>query len=203
MLSFSLSACGKLPSSNKDGQNTSNIENSLESVEIIPSTNTGISSGEDTSEDKKTLINEDTAADDAWKVEFEKSLLLGIKMPVLTWSNEIMPIKQGAPVMITLFGGFVYMALLFAGFMFLPGWILGFCGYMSCFVGVNLFISVLAYLCGYGKKVLPFWGFYNNEEHVESLSILCYIPLCMIWQKCNAKDTWTDESEVEWNKAVK
>ena len=46
-------------------------------------------------------------------------------------------------------------------------------------MGVNLFISVLAYLCGYGKKVLPFWGFYNNEEHVESLSILCYIPLCM------------------------
>ena len=73
-------------------------------------------------------------------------LLLGIKMPVLTWTNEIMPIKQGAPVMITLFGGFVYMGLLFAGFMLLPGWILGFCGYMSCFVGVNLFISVLAYL---------------------------------------------------------
>ena len=53
MLSFSLSACGKLPSSNKDGQNTSNIENSLESVENIPSTDTGISPGEDTSEDKK------------------------------------------------------------------------------------------------------------------------------------------------------
>lgn len=68
MLSFSLSACGKLPSSNKDGQNTSNIENSLESVEIIPSTDTGISSVEDTSEDKKTLINENTATDDAWKV---------------------------------------------------------------------------------------------------------------------------------------
>ena len=68
MLSFSLSACGKLPSSNKDGQNTSNIENSLESVEIIPS--------EDTSEDKKTLINENTATDDAWKVinaELEES----------------------------------------------------------------------------------------------------------------------------------
>ena len=42
MLSFSLSACGKLPSPNKDGQNTSNIENSLESVEIIPSTDTGL-----------------------------------------------------------------------------------------------------------------------------------------------------------------
>ena len=73
-------------------------------------------------------------------------LALGIKMPVLTWTNEIMPIKQGASVIITLFGGFVYMALLFAGFMLLPGWILGFCGYMSCYVGVNLFISVLAYM---------------------------------------------------------
>lgn len=70
-------------------------------------------------------------------------LLLGVKMPVLTWTNEIMPIKQGAPVMITLFGGFVYMALLFAGFMLLPGWILGFCGYVSCFCGCK---SV--YICG-------------------------------------------------------
>lgn len=38
------------------------------------------------------------------------------------------------------------MGLLFAGFMLLPGWILGFCGYMSCFVGVNLFISALVYM---------------------------------------------------------
>ena len=73
-------------------------------------------------------------------------LLLGVKMPVLTWTNEIMPIKQGAPVMITLFGGFVYMALLFAGFMLMPGWMFGFCGYVSCFVGANLFLSVFAYL---------------------------------------------------------
>ena len=33
-----------------------------------------------------------------------------------------MPIKQGAPVMITLFCGFGYMVLLFVGFMLLPGW---------------------------------------------------------------------------------
>lgn len=64
-----------MPSSNKDGQNTSNIENSLESVEIVPSTDTGISPGEDTSEDKKASMSEDTAVDDSWKVEFEKSLL--------------------------------------------------------------------------------------------------------------------------------
>ena len=79
-------------------------------------------------------------------------LLLGIKMPTLTWTNEIMPIKQGAPVVLTLFGGFGYMVLLFVGFMLLPGWILGFCGYMSCFVGTNLFLSVWVYLWLRKKK---------------------------------------------------
>ena len=71
-------------------------------------------------------------------------LFLGVKMPTLTWTNEIMPIKQGAPVVITLFGGFGYMVLLFVGFMLLPGWMLGFCGDMSCFVIVNVFLSVAA-----------------------------------------------------------
>ena len=33
-------------------------------------------------------------------------LFLGVKIPTLTWANEIMPIKQGAPVVIALFGGF-------------------------------------------------------------------------------------------------
>ena len=72
-------------------------------------------------------------------------LLLGVKMPTLTWTNEIVPIKQGGAVMLTLFGGFGYIVLLFVGFMLLPGWILGFCRYMSCFVAANLFLSVLAY----------------------------------------------------------
>ena len=71
-------------------------------------------------------------------------LFLGVKMPTLTWTNEIMPIKQGEPVVITLFGGFGYMVLLFVGFMLLPGWMLGFCGDMSCFVIVNVFLSVAA-----------------------------------------------------------
>ena len=69
-------------------------------------------------------------------------LFLGVRMPILTWTNEIMPIKQGGPVMITLFGGFGYTVLLFVGFMLLPGWILGFCRYISCFVGANLLLSV-------------------------------------------------------------
>lgn len=73
-------------------------------------------------------------------------LFLGIKMPTLTWTNEIMPIKQGGAVIITLLCGFVYMILLFAGFMLLSGWRLGFCRYMSCFVGANLVLSGWVYL---------------------------------------------------------
>ena len=73
-------------------------------------------------------------------------LFFDVKMPTLTWTNEIMPIKQGGPVMITLLGGFGYIVLLFVGFMLLPGWIFGFLRYMSCFVGANLLLSVLIYL---------------------------------------------------------
>ena len=73
-------------------------------------------------------------------------LMLGVKMPTLTWTNEIMPIKQGAPVMLTLFGGMVYAVLLFAGFMLLPGWTLGFTGYMTCFIGINVILCVCNYL---------------------------------------------------------
>lgn len=77
-------------------------------------------------------------------------------MPTLTWTNEIMLIKQGGPVIITLFGGFVYMILLFVGFMLLPGWVLGFCRYMGCFVGANLFLSVWVYLWLRKKGVARF-----------------------------------------------
>ena len=83
-------------------------------------------------------------------------LFFGVKMPTLTWTNEIMPIKQGAPVMLTLFCGFGYMVLLFVGFMLLPGWILGFLRYMSCFVGANLLLSVLIYLWLRKKGVASF-----------------------------------------------
>ena len=83
-------------------------------------------------------------------------LFLGIKMPTLTWTNEIMPIKQGGAVIITLLCGFVYMVLLFVGFMLMPGWKLGFCRYMSCFVGANLFLSAYFYLWLRKKGVARF-----------------------------------------------
>ena len=67
MILLSLAACGKvLPTGNGD-QDTSAAGNAGGSVEIIPSTDT------DSSTDAPA--NEDTAADDAWKDEFEKSLL--------------------------------------------------------------------------------------------------------------------------------
>lgn len=73
-------------------------------------------------------------------------LMLGVKMPTLTWTNEIMPIKQSAPVVIALFGGMGYTILLFAGFLLLPGWMLGFAGYMACFIGVNVILCICDYL---------------------------------------------------------
>lgn len=73
-------------------------------------------------------------------------LFLGVKMPILTWTNEIMVIKQSASVVITLFGGFGYIALLFCGYILMPGWTLGFCRYISCFVIINFVFSLYFYL---------------------------------------------------------
>ena len=73
-------------------------------------------------------------------------LLLGVKNPILTWTNEISPIKQSAPVMIALFGSFGYTILLFVGYVALPGWKLGFFGYMGCLAGLNLILCALLYL---------------------------------------------------------
>ena len=72
-------------------------------------------------------------------------LFLGLKMPNLSWTREITPIKQSAPVTIALFSGFGYTALLCAGFMLLNGWKLGFVGYMSAFVAVTLALCAVLY----------------------------------------------------------
>ena len=47
-------------------------------------------------------------------------LFLNLKMPNLTWTNEIVPIKQGASVAIALFGGWAFVGI-FAGLYFLIG----------------------------------------------------------------------------------
>lgn len=46
-------------------------------------------------------------------------LACNLKMPNLTWTSEIVPIKQGASVMIALFGGFGIIAILGVGYYLL------------------------------------------------------------------------------------
>ena len=72
-------------------------------------------------------------------------LFLGLKMPNLSWTNEVTPIKQSASVAITMFSGFGYTALLCAGFL-LIGWKLGFVGYMSGFGAITLALCAVLYL---------------------------------------------------------
>ena len=71
-------------------------------------------------------------------------LFLGVKMPNLTWTNEITPIKQSASVMIALLGGWLYALLLGGGFLLLGGKI-GFIAYMACFTALPLALSAALY----------------------------------------------------------
>ena len=73
-------------------------------------------------------------------------LTLGVKKPIMTWTNEILPVKQSAAVLLAAFGGMGYTLVLFVGFMLLPGWVLGFCGYAGCFTAANLILGTVMYL---------------------------------------------------------
>ncbi len=73
-------------------------------------------------------------------------MFIGLKIPNLNWTSEVTVIKQGMGVTIAMFGGFAYNIAFILGFMLLPGWKLGFMGYMGCFIGVNLLLSVALYL---------------------------------------------------------
>lgn len=72
-------------------------------------------------------------------------LFLGIKKPIFTWTNEIVPINQSASVMITMFGGIGYTILLFIGYIVLQGWMLGYVAYISIFILGNVVISMILY----------------------------------------------------------
>lgn len=50
-------------------------------------------------------------------------LLLNLRMPNLTWSSEVVPIKQSASVMISLFGSWVLIAAAAGLYYLLHGWI--------------------------------------------------------------------------------
>ena len=73
-------------------------------------------------------------------------LFMGVIKPVLTWTNELTPIKQSASVMITMFGGFGYTALLFIGYMVLPGYTLGYMLYIGIFIVANVVLGLTLYI---------------------------------------------------------
>lgn len=73
-------------------------------------------------------------------------LFMGVIKPVLTWTNELTPIKQSASVMITMFGGFGYTVLLFIGYMMLPGYTLGYVRYIVIFIVVNVMTGLTLYI---------------------------------------------------------
>ena len=70
------------------------------------------------------------------------SLFAGLKLPNLTWTNEITPIKQGGSVMLALFGGFVYAGLLPLAY-FLGASALGLSACLGIYLGLTLALSAV------------------------------------------------------------
>lgn len=71
-------------------------------------------------------------------------LFLGVKMPNLTWTNELVPIKQSASVMIALLGGWAYGVAL-AGLYLAFAWRLGLTLYLALFALVTAVGCVVLY----------------------------------------------------------
>lgn len=59
-------------------------------------------------------------------------LFLGLKMPNLNWTNEIVPIKQSAPVLIAIFSG-IGLSMAFGGLFLWFGWRMGATAWMLLF----------------------------------------------------------------------
>lgn len=72
-------------------------------------------------------------------------LVLNLKMPNLTWTSEIGPIKQSAPVAITLFSGWVYALALVVLYMAV-GYRIGTVVYLLIFTGLTLAGDIVMYL---------------------------------------------------------
>lgn len=73
------------------------------------------------------------------------ALALGLRLPNLTWTNEITPIKQGGSVMLALFGGFVYAGLLPLAY-FLGASALGLSACLGIYLGLTLALSAVLYV---------------------------------------------------------
>lgn len=70
------------------------------------------------------------------------ALALGLKLPNLTWTNEITPIKQGGSVMLALFVNWFY-AIALGGLYFLCGRYLSAAAYLAIFAAVTAAVCAL------------------------------------------------------------
>lgn len=70
------------------------------------------------------------------------ALAFGLKMPNLTWTNEITPIKQGGSVMLALFANWFY-AIALGGLYFLCGRYLSAAAYLAIFAAVTAVVCAL------------------------------------------------------------
>ena len=69
-------------------------------------------------------------------------LTLGVARANLTWTSELMPIKQSLAVTIALFGGWLY-AIAFAGLYLWQGWKLGAAAYLAIAAAVTFAVTAL------------------------------------------------------------
>lgn len=72
-------------------------------------------------------------------------LFLNLKMPNLSWTNEIVPIKQSASVILALLGNWVCAVALGGGYL-LFGWKIGLTGYLALFSLAVAAVSAVMYI---------------------------------------------------------
>ena len=71
-------------------------------------------------------------------------LFLGLKLPILHWTSEITPIKQGGAMLLAMLSGLVYAIALAGGFLAV-GWRIGFMAYVGAFAGATLLGCIALY----------------------------------------------------------
>jgi ABC-2 type transport system permease protein len=72
------------------------------------------------------------------------ALFAGVMKPNLSWTSELVPIKQSMPVFLALASGFIYPALLAGGFL-LPKQEISHVLYLSAFAAVTVIVTALLY----------------------------------------------------------
>ena len=85
-------------------------------------------------------------------------LALGIRLPNLSWTREIVAVKQGLPVMLALFGGWIYALLLGGGYLLLAG-----------HLGEVLYLALWIVFTVAGAALLLRWIFTRGARRLAQL----------------------------------